>query len=107
MSGDIRDGRVLDVDAAAGLTEIYHYDPETEGFTIETVQDVTALVEQNKYLWNADSGERFGELTRVASIPLPIYWALKQEGAIDDPKRFRAWLNNPEHRFFRTRGGRV
>lgn len=106
MSGDIRDGRILEQDADTGITEFFHYDPETEGFVIQTQYDATALVEQNKALYNEDEA-KFGELTRVASIPLPIYWQLKQEGIIDDQKRFKAWLNDSSNRFFRTRGGRV
>jgi hypothetical protein len=107
MSGNVEDARLLEHDAAAGLTEYFHYDATTEGFTIETRQDVTALIEGNKYLHNEDTGGKFGELTRVASIPLPVYWELKQQGIIDDQKKFRAWLNNSDNRFFRTRGGRV
>ena len=107
MSGSVSDPRIFDRDPDAGMTEIFTYDPDTDGFTIETQQDVTALVEANKYLHNEETGNRFGDLTRVASIPLPIYMELKKTGVIDDQKKFRAWLNDPEHRFFRTRGGRV
>ena len=107
MSGNVRDPRILDHDAESGITEIFHFDPETEGFTIQTQQDVEPLIEANKFLFNEDTGSRHGDLTRVASIPLGIYWKLKQEGVIDDQKKFRAWLNSPDNRFFRTRGGRV
>ena|ERR1035437_1288918 len=107
MSGNVADGRLLDHDAETGLTEYFHYDPDTEGFVIETVQDVTAIIEANKFLYNEDTGSRQGDLTRVASIPLSIYWGLKQKGIIDDQKRFAAWLNDSDNRFFRTRGGRV
>ena len=107
MSGDVRDGRVLDYDAATNTTEIFHFDPETEGFAIETHQEVEPIIEANKFLYNEDTGSRHGDLTRVASIPLNIYWKLKQDGIIDDQKKFRAWLNDSSNRFFRTRGGRV
>lgn len=107
MSGNAADPRLLGTDAESGITEIFHYDPDTDGFTIHTQQDVTALVEGNKYLHNEDTGTKFGELTRVASIPMSIYVELKKQGIIDDQKRFRKWLNDPENRFFRTRGGRV
>ena len=107
MSDGIKDARLLGHDAETGITEHFYYDPDTDGFTIHTQQDVTALVEANKFMHNEDTGTKFGELTRVASIPLSIYAELKKEGIIDDQKRFRKWLNDPEHRFFRTRGGRV
>jgi len=43
----------------------------------------------------------------VASIPLNLYYDLKRQGIVDDPARFKKWLNDSDNRFFRTRGGRV
>jgi hypothetical protein len=44
---------------------------------------------------------------KVASIPMTLFYDLKKQGIIDDPARLKAWLNNPDNRFFRTRPGRV
>ena len=100
------DTRLFDYNPETGITEIFHYDEITGNFTIEERQEVTNLVEQNKYLANEDTG-RFTETHRVASIPLTIYWSLKQQGILDDDKKFRAWLNDPDNRMFRTKMGRV
>ena len=49
----------------------------------------------------------WGEWSKVASIPMPLYYRLKRDGIADDPKRMKAWLNDADNRFFRTRPGRV
>lgn len=103
----VEDRRFFDHDPETGITEFFHYDEASDGFTMHTQQDVTGLLDINKYLSNEDSGERYGDMTRVASIPLIIFAQLKRDGVIDNPKRFKAWLNDPENRYFRTRGGRV
>jgi hypothetical protein len=36
-----------------------------------------------------------------------VYYDLKRRGIIDDPAAFRAWMNDPDNRVFRTRPGRV
>lgn len=112
MSGNVADARLFDHDPLTGITEWYHYDPDTEGFTIQTQQDVEYLIDVNKALSN-DAPTRFGELTRVASIPATIVMRLAQEGiltmagAILDEPRFRAWLNDRDNQAFRTRTGKV
>jgi hypothetical protein len=73
---------------------------------VATEQDVTDLVEENKRLYN-DAPSRHGELDRVASIPITLYFDLKKKGIMDDEKKLRDWLNDNENRFFRTRPGRV
>lgn len=88
------------------LTETMFMDDED--IVIQEQADVTDLVEQNKAL-HAESEKHtpYGEFTRVASIPLNIYFELKRKGVIDDPKALKAWLNDPDNRFFRTRAGKV
>lgn len=100
------DTRLFDYNPETGITEVFHYDEETGAFTIEERQEVNDLVEQNKYLANEDDG-RYGEMNRVASIPLTIYWELKRKGIIDDAKKFKAWLNDRDNLVFRTKMGRV
>ena len=102
------ESRLFDRDAALGMTQYFHYDHDKDEFTIETRQDVNPLVELNKAKFNQiDEKARWGELSQVASIPLNIYYDLKKRGIIDDKKKFRAWLNDPDNRAFRTRPGQV
>lgn len=95
---------------AAGIRRQFHWDPVSESFTIETVQEVTDLMDVNKRCFNADDHEVQkwkGDMHRVASIPLSIYFQLKEQGVIDDPSRMKAWLNSPDNRAFRTKDGRI
>lgn len=112
MAGNVADARLFDHDPLTGITEYFHYDPETEGFVIQTQQDLEYHIEATKSLQNDATG-RYGELTRIASIPAVIVMQLAQQGilsaggAILDDKRFRAWLNDRDSRVFRTKLGRV
>lgn len=98
--------RVLSNDPETGIVELFHYDETTDQVTLETIQRVDSLVEQNKSLHNEyTSLDRFGDMTRVASIPMSVYFSLKKQGIVDDQKALRRWLNDPDNRFFRTRPG--
>jgi hypothetical protein len=100
--------KLFDRDASLGMTQYFHYDDDKDEFTIETRQDVSSLVELNKAKFNqTDEKARWGELSQVASIPLNIYYDLKKRGILDDKKKLRAWLNDPDNRAFRTRPGQV
>jgi hypothetical protein len=99
-------GEVLEHVPETGTTRYFHYDDTDDSFTIETVQDVGELVEDNKAQFNEyTSLDRMGEGRRVASIPMNVYWDLKQRGIVDDPAAFKRWLNDPDNRFFRTSPG--
>lgn len=104
--------RIFDHDPDAKITEIYHFDPETGGFVIETRQDVTDLIELNKTRFN-DADGKWGEMTLVASYPLTILMELVKQNILDpgfrviNDKAYRNWLNAPENRVWRTRPGRV
>ena len=86
------------------------------GIIIETRQDVSGIIEQNKKEYNSFderarwSDDMFGN--KVASIPLTVIDDLNKQGimrgfAVLDEKRFKAWLNNSDNRVFRTRTGVV
>jgi len=87
---------------------------DKDEITIKQEQDVSALVEQNKREYNnADkkwSDQLFGN--KVASIPFTAVDKLNKQGIMQgfkvlDQKRFFAWLNAPENRFFRTKPGNL
>jgi hypothetical protein len=86
------------------------------GIVIQTVQDITDILEQNKKEYNSYdersrwSDELFGN--KIASIPLTVIDDLNKQGimrgfAVLDEKRFKAWLNERDNRVFRTRTGVV
>lgn len=98
--------KVFDVDPLSGITSFWHYDEATDTALIEKRQDVSDIVEANKSEFNEDHG-RYGEWTKVASIPLSVYYELKAKGIVDDPAAMKRWLNDADNRFFRTRPGTV
>lgn len=86
---------------------MYGNPDDENSVVVETKADYSSLLEQNRTEYNANEGERWGDMKKVASIPLDLYWDLKKRGIIDDKQKFRAWLNDPENRYFRTFPGRV
>ena len=102
------DNKIFDVNPDLGITRTWYYNDETDEATIQTQQDVTAIVEENKNEFNqVDERAKWGEFSRVASIPLSLYYELKKEGKLEDQAYMKRWLNDPENRHFRTRPGEV
>jgi hypothetical protein len=86
------------------------------GIIIQTRQDVTDIVEQNKKEYNSyDERARWSDNlfgNKVASIPMTVIDDLNKQGimrgfAVLDDKRFALWLNDPMNRAWRTRTGVV
>ena len=86
------------------------------GIVIQTRQDVSDIVEQNKKEYNSyDERARWSDQlfgNKVASIPMTVIDDLNKVGimrgfAILDEKRFASWLNDPMNRAWRTRTGVV
>ena len=99
--------RLFDESPDLGLKRYWHYDADTDTATIETRQEVTDLVENNKADFNAAASGWKGEMHKVASIPMNVYFDLKEKGILDDPAALKRWLNDSDNRFFRTKAGRV
>jgi phage-related protein len=104
--------RNLSKDAITGIKTDFVYEAgETlndDKITYHTQQDVTGIVEANKRARNEiDRHQKHGEWSKVASIPMSIYYDLKAKGIADDPKRLAKWLNDSENRAFRTRDARI
>ena len=86
------------------------------GIVIESSQDVSGIIESNKAQFNSYderakwSDHLFGN--KIASVPLVVIDDLNKQGImrgfhVVDQARFKAWLNHPDNRAFRTRPGRV
>lgn len=108
--------RLFSRDEGTGITRWFHYDHTTDDVTIETVQDVTGIVEGNKAEYaSIDERARWkdGLGNRVATIPLSVLSDLQRKGiynhgtGVADQKAMTRWLNDPDNRFFRTRPGRI
>lgn len=93
-------------DPVTGIRRTFHWDDTTDEFLIQTEQETSNIIEANKQAFN-DAPDRWGEWTRVASIPLSVYFDLKKKGIIDDEVAFKRWLNDPDNRYFRTKAGVV
>ena len=100
--------KLFDTVPEFGIKRIWHYDESNDTATIEEIQDHTNIVEANKADFNSiDERARYGEFTKVASIPLVILQELKIKGILDDQTAFKKWLDDPDQRFFRTRPGKL
>lgn len=106
---------LFDRDPLTGITEWFVPDESAGTFTIQTEQNVEPLIEANKAAFNefngihSPYGETVGADTRVASIPLNIYYdLLKKHGPMRlNPGPWKRFLNDPDNAAFRTRPGVV
>ena len=87
---------------------------DKDEITLQTEQNVDALIEQNKKEYNNAetkwSDQLFGN--KVASIPFTAIDNLNKQGIMKgftvlDQKKFFAWLNDPDNLFFRTKKGHL
>ena len=100
--------RVLSTDPLTGVTQFFTFDRMNDTFTIHSEQDVSAAVESAKASFNStDERARWGDWQKVATIPLTVLDDLKKRGIAEDNKKMKAWLNDKDNRYFRTRPGRV
>lgn len=98
--------RIFDTDPLTGITRYWHVKSNGE-YVIETVQELD-VDESNKRARNStDKRTKWGDMSKVASIPLSVFYDLKRQGIVDDQKAFKKWLNDPDNRVFRTREGTV
>ena len=96
----------------------WHEDESAGQVTVERVQDVEPILDNNKRLLNDGSNgySKSKDLKRVASIPLVVLeqW-MKEDGVNflamphgpDREKYLRKKLNDPNNKWLRTSGGRM
>lgn len=86
---------------------------QVEGdLVLATTQDVTEIVEANKRQVNQATRKVDQVMTHIARIPNTVIDDLNQKGimrgfAVQDQARFKAWLNHPDNRVWRTYPGSV
>ncbi len=83
-----------------GIKEYQHIDNEHPGdLIIETAQDCEPIIEMAKRLSEQNPGREF---RHVACVPMWFLDKAAKEGWINDKKKWRAFLNDPDHKAFRT-----
>lgn len=102
--------RILSYDQATKTKTIHHYDAQTDTTHIETVQDVSSIIDRNKNLQNEGSWQaraKKQEFVHIATIPNNVIVMLKQKHGIDVfnnddlPKLERLLMSN-EFKYLRT-----
>jgi hypothetical protein len=83
-----------------------------DGVILETKQDVSTIIEANKRQFNESDGKFKDVVTHIARLPLTVIDDLNQKGVMQgfrviDDTAFRAFLNHPDNRFFRTHPGHI
>ncbi len=107
--------RILDHDPLSGITEYFDYDHTSDTMTIQTVQDVTPIIEFNKALQKDTSYWSKGvkkEFVHAARIPNNIInkWLIEDGIDVFNPQhkeRVRRKLNDPDYRYLRTSNNKL
>ena len=88
------------------------------GLIIETKVDLSNFIDATKKAYNDNSGKTgwgdnpLDHRNHIASIPSEVIGDLNKKGImrgyhVIDMPALKRWLNDPENRVFRTRGGQV
>ena len=104
----IRDGdfRLFDWDPETGRTVWYKFDGEKEVFRVD--QPVDDIIRVNNEAFNDSNGQRWGDGRRVASVPTTLWHKdLEEAHNQGDDKYVSRWLNDSDHRAFRTFEGQI
>ncbi len=91
--------------AYLGIKEYVHENAERPGdLIIETVQDCEPILEYAKMLSEQTPGK---EWRHAACIPMFFLDKAAKEGWLHDKAKWKAFLNDPDHKAFRTWPGKV
>ena len=83
-----------------------------DGVILETRQDVSQIIEANKKQYNETANKYDDVITHVARLPLTVVDDLNRKRVMQGfkviySKAFKAFLNHPDNRFFRTHPGHI
>jgi len=91
-------------DPLTGTQHYVQYDAGEDAIHWTSEQDVQGLVAFNREMFN-EAPARWKDGQHVAFLPDIFVMKLMREGILHDSKRLKRWLNDPDHRAFRTRPG--
>lgn len=104
------DHRVLfDDDREIGRKTYLVFDDKGNLRGAHVEQEVDSIIAENAELEKASQGVRFGDYSKVASVPLTFFEKTGLGDAIDahDRRYLSKILNDADHKKFRTSRGRV
>jgi len=105
-------GRIFSLDAATKSVEKFHYDESTGQFTITDRQEVTDIVDLN-HARRDQSIDRKAFKRHVGAVPENIYWYWQTKWRNEGRSRaeimemWKKFLNDPDHKDFKTIDGRI
>ncbi len=100
--------KILDVDKEMNSTQVFHSHEHDDSYTVETRQDVSGIIKHNTAVRNeTDKHTPYGDMTRVASIPMSLYQEWVKKGWTKDQNKMKELLNSPDYKYFRTREGKI
>lgn len=107
--------RLLDFDPLTWVRVFHEYDPLSKVTTIQSVADVSPILERNKTAYNDDDAKAKGIKNgwwRVASIPNALIEKWRAEEGIDvfnknHRQAVMRKLQDPDYRYLRTSSGRL
>lgn len=104
----------LTISADPALQKVVQFHDLNDGrFAVDTVFDVEPIVDENTAVRNAQPDGWKGREHLVASIPMPIWQALRMTwkalglSTADQQAALKRWLNDPDNAKFRTKRGRL
>ena len=87
---------LLDEDSLTGRVRLFHALGD-DRYAIESRYDLEPIIEANKISRQHWSGNYKGspelKTTLACRLPMPIWWKLRQQGILQDPKALQRWLN--------------
>lgn len=102
--------RLFDVDPVKRRKTIFHYEDngreDKDQVIFETKQEVSPILDYNVAKQNAHTG-RWGDLAHVARLDHNTWQELERMGIAYDDDALDKWLDDPDHRKFRTKLGRL
>jgi hypothetical protein len=103
-------GKLISRDPVRGVSVYLDIQPDGS-FLFTEVQNVRGMQRRINEQSAESTGRRRPNTQRttrqVAELPAIVVNRLIREGIWGDDKKMRQWLNDPDHRDFRTGGGRL
>jgi hypothetical protein len=101
---------LFDVNPAKRRRTTFHYEDngreDKDQVVLHTEQEVSPILDYNVAKQNANTG-RWGDVAHVARIDQVTWLELERQGIAYDDDALDKWLDDPSHRKYRTKLGRL